>query len=164
MRRALVPVILLSVAALPVLAAPPTTTTTAPMEPAMAAYTPTEMQWADAPPNLPPGAKLAVLEGNPSQKGHFAIRLRVPDGYRVPPHWHPTRERVTVISGMLNFGMGDQFDAAKGKAMPAGSYGYVDGKMHHYAWATGATEIQVDGVGPFAFNYVNAADDPAKKK
>lgn len=124
--------------------------------------TPASIQWGEMPPMFLPGGKMAVLEGDPSKTGHFAVRIRVPDGYKVMPHWHPTRERVTVISGTFNIGMGDSFDANKGDALPAGSYTYMDAKMRHYAWSTGDTEIQVDGEGPFKLIYVNAADDPSK--
>jgi hypothetical protein len=34
--------------------------------------------------------------------------------------------------------------------------------MHHYAWASGETVVQLHGIGPFAITYVNAADDPRK--
>ena len=121
------------------------------------------IQWGDAPPSLPKGAKLAVLEGDPSKKGFFVIRIKGPDGYRVPAHWHPTRETLTIISGTFHLGMGDTLDTSKGDAMPAGAFGYPDAKMNHYAWMEGDTEVQVEGQGPFVINYVNPKDDPSKK-
>ena len=60
---------------------------------------PIDVVWADAPPSLPPGAKMAVLYGDPNKKGSFTIRLLSPDGYKVPPHTHPSAERITVLSG-----------------------------------------------------------------
>ena len=129
-----------------------------------AAITPADMQWGDGPPALPAGAKLAVLEGDPGKAQAFTIRLRVPDGYKVQPHWHPTTEHVTVISGTFHIAMGDKFDDTKGTALPAGSFGYMGPKMHHYAWFTGDSEIQIHGIGPFALNYVNPADDPRHAK
>jgi quercetin dioxygenase-like cupin family protein len=128
------------------------------------AYTPTEMTWGDAPPIIPPGAKLAVLDGNPMGDELYTIRLKFPDGYRVGPHWHPKREEVTVISGALKLGMGDKFEAAKLKSYPGGSFFYMDPDMHHYAQAKGATEIQIHGRGPVQFNYIDPKDDPSKKK
>jgi len=71
---------------------------------------------------LPPGAQIAVLEGYPTQEGYFTMRIKMPDGYRVPPHWHPKQERVTVLSGVLNLGTGDMFDAKKTKALQPGTY------------------------------------------
>ena len=82
-------------------------------------------------------------------------------GYRIGPHWHPTRERITVISGTFNLGMGDTFDPAK---VSAGAFGYMNSKMHHYAWTSGDTEIEVTAMSPFVLNYVNPSDDPSKKK
>src|SRR6266550_4519138 len=86
-------------------------------------YTPADIQWVDAPPILPAGAKISVLEGDPSKPGYFAMRLKMPDGYKIMPHWHPNVERITVISGTLNMGLGDTFDQSKGHAMTAGTYG-----------------------------------------
>jgi hypothetical protein len=129
-----------------------------------AAIAPADMKWGDGPPSLPAGAKLAVLEGDPGKAQAFTVRLRVPDGYKVMPHWHPTTEHVTVISGTFHIAMGDTFDDTKGTALPAGSFGFMGPKMHHYAWFTGDSEIQIHGMGPFALNYVKAADDPRHAK
>ncbi|HVT18551.1 MAG TPA: cupin domain-containing protein [Thermoanaerobaculia bacterium] len=128
------------------------------------ALTPGDMKWGDGPPTLPPGAKLAVLEGDPGKAQAFTIRLRVPDGYKVPPHWHPTTEHVTVISGTLHIAMGDKFDDTKGTTLGPGSFAYMGAKAHHYAWFTGESEIQIHGVGPFALHYLNPADDPQHAK
>jgi uncharacterized protein DUF4437 len=126
-------------------------------------YSPADIQWVDAPPSLPPGAKVAVLEGDPSKPGYFAMRLKSPDGYKIMPHWHPNVERITVISGTLNMGLGDTFDESKAHAMTAGSYGTMQPKVHHYAWTTGETELQITTLGPWKLVYVNPADDPSKK-
>ncbi len=129
-----------------------------------AALTPADMKWGDGPPSLPAGAKLAVLEGDPGKAQAFTVRLRVPDGYQVAPHWHPTTEHVTVISGTFHIGMGDKLDQTSGTALGPGSFGFMGPKMHHYAWFTGESEIQIHGIGPFALNYVNPADDPRHAK
>jgi quercetin dioxygenase-like cupin family protein len=106
-----------------------------------------------------------VLEGNPmASTGDYTIRLKVPAGYKIAPHWHPKRENVTVISGTFKVGMGDQFDDAKMLTMPAGSFGYLDPDMHHYAMAVDDAVVQIHGMSPVQFNYVNPADDPSKKK
>src|SRR5712692_3242503 len=108
-----------------------------------AIFAPGDIQWSDAPPVLPAGAKIAVLEGAPDKPGSFTMRLKFPDGYKIMPHWHPGIEHVTVISGTFNVGLGDKFDGSKGNAMPAGAFGFLAPKMHHFAWAKGETEIQV---------------------
>lgn len=127
-------------------------------------FTPQDVTWGPAPPFLPPGAQAAILEGDPSQAGPFTIRLSMPDGYKIPAHNHPTIEHVTVLSGEFHLGMGDKLDTASGKTLPAGSFGYLPARMNHYAWANGATVVQVHGEGPFAIDYVNPADDPRNAK
>jgi hypothetical protein len=127
-------------------------------------FTPGQIKWGPAPPFVAAGAKLAVLEGDPTANtGDFTIRLKMPDGYKIAPHWHPKRENVTVISGSFKVGMGDKFEAAKMGTFPAGSFAYLDPSMHHYAMASGPTVVQVHGMSPLQFNYVNPADDPSKK-
>jgi quercetin dioxygenase-like cupin family protein len=123
---------------------------------------PDQLKWGPAPPALPPGAQVAAIEGDPSKAGAFTIRVKFPDGYRVPPHWHPTDERVTVIQGTLGMGLGEKFDPAAGREMPAGSYALMPQGTRHFAWANGETIIQVSGTGPFTVTYVNPADDPRK--
>jgi mannose-6-phosphate isomerase-like protein (cupin superfamily) len=133
--------------------------------PAQNAFTPDQVKFGPAPPFLPPGAQLAVLEGDPmASSGDFTIRLKMPDGYKVAPHTHPHRENVTVLSGTLKVGMGDQFDASKMTSFAAGSFAYLDPTMHHYAAASGETVVQIHGMSPVQFNYINPADDPTPKK
>ena len=119
--------------------------------------------WEQGPKSLPPGAQIAVLEGDPTQEGPFVMRLRLPDGYRIPPHTHPKTERLTVISGTFNIGVGDKFDTKAGQTMPAGSFGYWEAGMKHFVWATGETVVQLHGIGPWQINYLNPADDPRNK-
>jgi quercetin dioxygenase-like cupin family protein len=123
-----------------------------------------DVSWGDAPPNLPPGAKLAVIAGDPSKPQAYALRLQLPAGYKVAPHWHPTDENVTVLSGTIALGMGDTFDQAALKDLPTGGYAVVPAQSHHYVAAKTAVVLQVNGMGPFALNYVNPADDPSKGK
>lgn len=121
--------------------------------------------YGPAPPFVLPGAQLAVLEGNPmAQSGDYTIRLKMPDGYRISPHWHPMRENVTVISGTLKVGMGDHFEEGAMGAFSAGSFAYLDPNMHHYVMASGETVVQVHGMAPVEFDYVDPNDDPRKKK
>jgi quercetin dioxygenase-like cupin family protein len=135
----------------------------APAAPSHPGVLPAEIKWGPAPPALPPGAQMAVLAGDPGKEAMFVIRAKFPAGYRVAPHWHPTDELVTVISGTLQFGMGDKVDAAALRAYPAGSFVIAPKEMRHYAQTKAETVIQVSGMGPFVLNYVNAADDPRTK-
>lgn len=132
--------------------------------PEHAIHTPAQIQWVDGPPSLPAGAKFAVLEGDPAKEGFFTMRVRLPDGYRIPPHTHPKVEHITVISGTFNFGMGDKFDQSATKEMPAGTFGFWPEGMKHFAWARGETIVQLHGVGPWSIEYLDPADDPRKAK
>jgi hypothetical protein len=129
------------------------------------AFTPDQVQWGPAPPFIPAGAQLAVLEGNPmASSGDYTIRLKMPDGYKIGPHTHPLRENVTVVSGTLKVGMGDTFDTGKMMSFGAGSFAYLDPTMHHYVATSGETVVQIHGQAPVKFNYINPADDPTPKK
>jgi quercetin dioxygenase-like cupin family protein len=129
------------------------------------AFTPDQVKWGPAPPFVPAGAQLAVLEGDPmASSGDYTIRVKMPDGYKIAPHTHPFRENVTVVSGTLKVGMGDRFDAGKMMSFAAGSFAYLDPSMHHYAAASGETVIQIHGMSPVKFNYINPVDDPSGKK
>jgi hypothetical protein len=126
--------------------------------------TPAEIAWKDGPASLPKGAQVAVLEGNPAEPGLFTMRLKFPDGYRIPPHWHPAVERVSVIAGTFRFGMGERFDESQAKALPAGSFVFMAPKMAHYAWVEEETIVQLTGEGPWGITYLNPSDDPRQMK
>ncbi len=129
------------------------------------AFTPDQVKFGPAPPFLPAGAQLAVLEGDPmAATGDYTVRLKMPDGYKIAPHTHPARENVSVLSGTIKVGMGDQFDASKMMSFGAGSFAYMDPSMHHYAAASGETVIQIHGMSPLKINYINPADDPGTMK
>ena len=117
------------------------------------------IQWKE----IRPGAELAVVSGDPDKEGSpFVLRLRYRDKARIPPHWHPGDEHLTVLSGTFRLGMGERGDETATTALAAGAYAFVTAKMPHYAWADAGTTIQVHGLGPFAINYVNPADDTNK--
>ena len=109
------------------------------------------------------GATFTVISGDPGQSGIYVVRLRMQPGYRIAPHWHPTDEHVTVLSGTFQIGMGDTFDRKQLKDLAPGGYVLLPAEMHHFATAKTVTEVQVHGMGPFALTYVNPADDPSKR-
>ena len=121
-----------------------------------------KMKWGAPPAVFPHGAKMAVVSGDPTKSGPFTVQLKMPKGYRIPPHFHPTDEHVTVKSGTLLVGMGDKMDLKSAKRMKKGEDINVAANMHHYAAVKGKTTIEVSAAGPFAMSYVNAADDPTK--
>jgi ketosteroid isomerase-like protein/quercetin dioxygenase-like cupin family protein len=124
---------------------------------------PDGLTWGDPPPGLPAGGKVAVVSGDPSQPQPFVLRAQFPAGYKVPPHWHPTAENLTVLSGTVALGMGETADAAMTE-LAAGGYVVLPAEMRHSFLAKTAATIQIHGVGPFAITYVNPADDPRQKK
>ena len=126
--------------------------------------TPEDVRWEECPPVLPRGARRATIEGDRSVPNVlFTYRLRMPDNYRVAPHFHPADEHLTVISGTFNMGLGDRLDTNNTRAMTAGSFVVMPKGAHHYAWTKGETVIQVHAIGPWAVTYVNPADDPRKQ-
>jgi anti-sigma factor ChrR (cupin superfamily) len=129
-----------------------------------AIHRPDDLTWKDGPPSLPPGAKFAVLEGDPTRPGPFVMRVKLPDGYKIPPHTHPKPERLTVLSGSFHLGMGDRFDPKHAVPLPAGTYGTWPAGMKHFVWVEGETVVQLHGDGPWAIEYVNRADDPRNRK
>jgi len=124
---------------------------------------PDQITWKAAPPSLPAGAKVAVIEGNPAEAGPFTLRLSFPNGYRVPPHYHPGIEHVTVMKGTFRLGMGDKFDASALTTLPVGTFAALAPGTRHFAEAQGETILQLHGVGPWSLTYVNPADDARKE-
>jgi quercetin dioxygenase-like cupin family protein len=122
-----------------------------------------QVEWAPAPNFVPEGAQIAVLSGDPTKDGPYVVRLKLPAGYKIPAHNHPTTEMVTVISGDFHLGMGNKLDEAKSVQLTAGGYAEAPAQMNHYAWASSPTIVQVHGQGPFAISYANPADDPRSK-
>jgi quercetin dioxygenase-like cupin family protein len=124
---------------------------------------PQEIKWSRGPDVLPPGAEVAVLYGDPSKDGLFSMRLKMPNGYRIPPHTHPKPEVVTVLSGTARLGMGDVADQAKAQVLPAGSFFVMSPGMQHYFSTDEDTVVQINTTGPWGLTYVNPNDDPRKK-
>jgi quercetin dioxygenase-like cupin family protein len=156
MRRFVVPVLAVLVAllvSLPVLA----------QQHAHTISMPETLKWVE-PPVLP-GARLAVVQGDPSKEGLFVYRLRMPANYKIPPHYHKAAENVTVLSGVFYIGVGEKFDPKAGHELPVGGFAAIPPDHAHFAWAGGQeTVVQVHGVGPSDLRFVDPADDPRKKK
>jgi hypothetical protein len=125
--------------------------------------TPGALEWTEV-PSLPPGAKLAVIEGKLSDAAAFTVRLKFPANYKIPAHWHPAVERVTVLSGTSNMGIGDKLDVSRTMPLTTGSIAIMQPKTNHFAWTKEETVVQLHGTGPWGITYVNDADDPRKKR
>jgi quercetin dioxygenase-like cupin family protein len=124
---------------------------------------PQEIKWGPAPAVLPAGAEAAVLFGDPSKEGLFALRLKLPEGYSVPPHMHPVDEVVTVISGKFSLGMGETADQGVTQTLPAGSFIALPPNAPHYVFVDEETIVQISTIGPWGLTYVNPEDDPRPK-
>lgn len=126
-------------------------------------WMPDQLSWGAAPDILPSGAQLAVLEGDPTKPGEFTMRLKMPDGYKIPPHFHARVEHVTVVSGTFKVGMGDKWDDSKMGEIGPGVFAWIKPGTRHFAAAKGETVIQLHGEGPWSLTYVNPQDDPRKQ-
>lgn len=125
---------------------------------------PDDLEWKAGPPSLPAGAEMAVLEGDPSKKGPFTLRIKVPAGYKIPPHTHPAVEHVTVIEGGLQMGLGDKWNDDEMTNLPVSGFAVMEIGTKHFAGSKDGATIQLHGIGPWDIKYLNPADDPRKKE
>ena len=122
-----------------------------------------DIKWGPAPPIFPAGALFAVVQGDPSVAGAlFTVRLRLPNGYILPPHTHPTDEHVTVLRGTFSVGLGENFTTEGLTSLKEGGFISAPANMAHFATARGVTEVQVTALGPFQLTYVHPEEDPTK--
>ena len=121
---------------------------------------PTDLKWTDGPASLPKGTTAAVMEGDPSKPGPFTMRLKLPANYKIPSHWHPGIEHVTVLSGSFYMGLGESFDQSKASKLSASGFAVMQVGTRHFAFTKEEALIQLHGIGPWGITYVNPADDP----
>lgn len=125
---------------------------------------PDSIKWIDGPASLPPGSKVAVIEGDPSVTGLFTMRAKIPANYKIMPHWHPADEHITVIQGACYMGLGADFVENSASKLAAGGFAVLKKGTHHYFFTKEECIIQLHGVGPWGITYINPADDPRNKK
>jgi uncharacterized protein (TIGR02246 family) len=114
------------------------------------ARTGSALSWIDfSPPGFPPGGKISVLHGDPFSPGPFVLRLSLPDGYKIPLHWNPAGEYMTVLSGGVQLGMGSNVDVGAAPSYSPGDFVFIPARQPHWVQARGATVLQVSGNGPF---------------
>jgi Cupin domain len=130
-------------------------------EDAMMLVNPDQMKWG--PVDVIPGAKSAVLSGDPSKQETFILEVQWPAGSKIGPHWHSNTERVAIVSGTGVVGMGDNLDPQKGMPITPGGYVSLPGKMHHWFVAQSPVVMLITGEGPFDITFINPEDDPRKK-
>ena len=112
-------------------------------------------------PAFPPSARLAIVIGDPTEPGLYTIRVKVPSGVKLMPHWHPEDRVYTVISGVFYIGLGGHFDSEKLEAYPPGAVVVLPGRTPHFHWArSGEYVTQVSAIGPLGLEYLEPKDDP----
>lgn len=125
---------------------------------------PDDVEWKPF-PAFPPGVRLAVVVGQPSEPGPYTIRVKAPHGAKLMPHKHPEDRVYTVISGVFYIGLGDEFDASKLQAYPPGAVIVLPGNTHHFHWAkSGEYVTQITAIGPLGLEYLSPKDDPRNSK
>jgi quercetin dioxygenase-like cupin family protein len=123
---------------------------------------PADLKWSNF-PSLPPGAKIASIEGSIGQAVPYTVRLKFPKDYAIPPHSHPVIARVTVVSGTFHMGTGEKLDKSKSHALPPGAIAITRPGTNHFAWTAEEVIVQLNGVGPWDISYVDPVDDPRRK-
>ena len=123
-------------------------------------FAPEAVVWQEAPPTMPAGSKMAVLEGNPRTDGMFTMRVRIPAGSAIPPHWHPRQERVTILSGAVDLGFGSIANAGSVTRYRSGSFYVNPPRVMHYLFFPEATEMQITGVGPWELLTTDISTQP----
>lgn len=119
------------------------------------------LQWSPiTPPGFDEGMEIAVVRGDPAVKNEpYVVRLRFPDGYRFPPHWHPVAENVTVLEGTFLLGMGERVDESRIRRYQPGDYFFIEPQHPHFGGAQGRSVIQLHGAGPFEIIVVGSPED-----
>jgi anti-sigma factor ChrR (cupin superfamily) len=105
------------------------------------------------------GCELAPVAGDYNAEGEpFVVRIRCADGTKIPAHWHPTDENLTVLKGTFLVGMGETFDESKLQTMNVGNFVSMPKEMRHFALNKGETIVQIHAMGPFKVNWVNPSE------
>ena len=121
-----------------------------------------QLVWKSAPNFLPAGAQVAIIFGNPQQTGPFTLRLKLPANYVIGPHFHPEDENMTVLSGSVNIGMGEQkIEKNKGLKLSSGSFLHVPKKMVLSLWTDEPAIIQLNNSGPWNLEYSHSEEPKA---
>lgn len=117
---------------------------------------PETIPWGPGSPAMPAGTQVAVLEGDPGAQRFFTLRLKVPAGSKLAPHWHPRDERVTVLSGRVAVGFGEVVEENAVTTFGAGSFYVNPANRPHYVLFQEDSVVQVTGVGPWEVQFVAA--------
>jgi len=106
---------------------------------------------------MPKGVEMVVLEGDPKAEGMFTVRLKAPAGFSLPPHTHPTDERVTVLEGSVSVGFGAAADHGAAQNFPAGSFYVNPPDVAHYVFSDEGCTLQITAQGPWRVDVLPSA-------
>ena len=107
---------------------------------------PDQIPWVD---NPRAGNRTAVLQGDPTKAGPYAMLLTWLPGNMSRPHFHPNDRFFIVVSGTWWVGSGPDFDPNATVPMPAGSHVIHYAKGVHFDGAKNEpATILVWGEGP----------------
>ncbi|WP_292529406.1 cupin domain-containing protein [Methylocystis sp.] len=123
-------------------------------------YSQDRLEWKAGPPELPRGAEVAMLFGDPMGGGPYILRMRAPKGYKIGPHKHNGMETMTVLSGAVRYGQGNKLEANAEKTLGAGGFAATPAEVGHWVSFDDNTVIQVTGIGPWNITYLDPRDDP----
>lgn len=127
------------------------------------AIAPGDLEWLPDP--LDPNRRTALLVGDPTKPGPYTVRTRVDAGYRIGLHEHPFEdENLTVLSGSLHWSTGVPGSGMPEHVAPAGSVLVFPAGTLHRLWTTEATVLQMTGIGPRAYRYLDSTEDPRAKR
>ena len=110
-----------------------------------------------------PGVFYMPLLGDATKPGAYVYRIKVPNGLRIPAHWHTKTMHQTVLSGTFITVMGEPLDTTRARRLPAGSFVVTPAGMRHMEWFEGETIVQVETEGLIETVFVNPGDDPRKR-
>lgn len=120
-------------------------------------------EWKQGPNFYGPQAQM-MIEEKKEDTDVYQIRVKLPDGFKIPPHWFENKVRLDVLSGVFYLGSGDKIDMEMTQEIKAGGYKTLPPEIHHYGVVEGPTIIKLTTSAPWSVNYVNPEDDPRKKK
>jgi quercetin dioxygenase-like cupin family protein len=121
-----------------------------------------ELQWGPCPPGplAGEGCRMAVLEGDPKAEQLFTFRIRTTEPFVLPPHTHPSNERVTVIEGGVHVGFGNVIDKLASTRFEAGDFYVNRAGAVHFVWSDEPVTLQLTGIGPWAIHPVAQESSP----
>jgi quercetin dioxygenase-like cupin family protein len=109
---------------------------------------PADINWEKV-EKLSNGVQNYLVVGDPQKEGYYIMMVRIPNGIKLPPHFHPEDRTVVVTNGTFFYGYGDTFDEAKLNEMTIGTFFTEPSNQPHFAFAkVGDVILQVSGFGP----------------